>query len=53
MYKILVLLIKTKTTEPQGGLFVDQLSGADLGGPTRPGPPIFNCKHFLEPYICP
>ena len=29
-------------------------AGADLGGPTRLGPPpIFTCKNFLEPYICP
>ena len=30
-------------------------AGADLGGATRPSPPppIFTCKNFLEPYICP
>ena len=27
------------------------LSGADLGGPTKPGPPIFTCKNYSESYI--
>ena len=27
------------------------LSGADLGGPTRLGPPISTCKNYSESYI--
>ena len=29
------------------------LSRGGFRGGTRPGHPIFTCKNFLEPYICP